>query len=300
MIDVVIIGGGPAGMAAALVAGRGKKEVVLIDEEKPRNKVTKASHAFLTRDGVTPEQFREKGRRDLARYTGITTMNDKVVSVKQEDDYTFEVETLGAKKIYARKVVITTGFKETLPTIEGIENYYGQSLFSCPFCDGWEMKDESLVFIIDTKEGTHIPALLKNWADDLVVVTDGKKIFTDEQKKELMINGIKLIEKGIAKLEGEKGQLKQVIFEDGEKLNRTGGFCTPTIDQTFPLIQQLGIETGDNGFVKTDGMGRTNVAGIYAAGEITGPSQLIVSASQGHMVGVGMIFDDSAANFRNV
>ncbi|MEC6748931.1 NAD(P)/FAD-dependent oxidoreductase [Marinilactibacillus sp. XAAS-LB27] len=298
MLDVVVIGGGPAGMSAALVAGRGRKQVLLIDEEQPRNRVTQESHAFLTRDGVSPEQFREKGRRDLSRYPTIKVENTKIISINPKPDHSFELTKLSGEIVMTQSIVLATGFKETLPVVNNIEAYYGKSLFSCPFCDGWEMKDQSLILIIDSKEGAHLPILLKNWTDDLIVATNGVDIFDHQQKKALELNQILLIEKEVAELRGDNGLLQSVVFEDGEEINRTGGFCTPTMDRNFPFIKQLGIEVSETGFVVTDTMGHTNIKGVYAAGEITGPSQLIVSASQGHMAGIGIIADSSAASYK--
>ena len=130
MIDVVVIGGGPAGMSAALVAGRGKKQVILIDEEKPRNAVTHETHAFLTRDGTKPEVFREKGRRDLLKYPTISIKNSKVLSIEKKAEDTFEITTESGDIINAKNIVLATGVTETLPNVKGIENYYGSSIFS--------------------------------------------------------------------------------------------------------------------------------------------------------------------------
>lgn len=297
MLDVVIIGGGPAGMSAALVAGRGKQNVLLIDEEKPRNSVTKESHAFLTRDGIKPEDFREKGRQDLLKYPSISIKNDRIISMVKLPDDSFEMTTYSGVNIHTKNIVLATGLKETLPTVKNIEHYYGTSIFSCPFCDGWEMKDRSLILIIESIQAFHLTKLLKNWTDDLVIATNGNYFLESEHKENLALNNIRLIEEKIVELKGDNGELQSVVFESGEKLQRIGGFCATVLDNTLPFIEQLGIEVDDYGYISTDSMGHTNVPGIYAAGEITGPSQLIVSASQGHMAGMGIIADTSEANF---
>lgn len=297
MLDVVIIGGGPAGMSAALVAGRGKLNVLLIDEEKPRNAVTKESHAFLTRDGITPADFREKGRQDLLKYPSISIKNDRVISIVKLADDSFEMNTNSGGVVHTKNIVLATGLKETLPDVKDISNYYGTSIFSCPFCDGWEMKDRSLILILETNQAFHMTHLIKNWTNDLVVATNGQLFLDEEQKERLTLNNIRFIEEKIVELEGANGELQSVNFESGEKLERSGGFCATVLDNTLPFIEQLGIEITDFGFISTDMMGHTNIPGIYAAGEITGPSQLIVSASQGHMAGIGIIADTSQANF---
>ena len=300
MIDVVIIGGGPAGMSAALVAGRGKKQVILIDEEKPRNAVTHETHAFLTRDGTKPEVFREKGRRDLLKYPTISIKKSKILSIEKALEDSFELTAESGEVINAKSVVLATGVTETLPNVKGIENYYGSSIFSCPFCDGWEMKDRPLVLIAESVQALHVIKLLKNWTDDLIVATNGNGIFDADQKRLLEANNIRLIEERIVELKGIDGELQSIVFENGEDIKRSGGFCTTVLDNKLPFIEQLGIEVNEAGFIITDAMGHTNIKGIYAAGEITGPSQLIVSASQGHMVGIGIIADSSEESFQNI
>ncbi len=302
MKDVVVIGGGPAGMSAALVLGRGKKQVLLIDEEKPRNAVTHASHAFLTQDGISPADFRDKGRKDLLKYPTISIKTDKVQSIEKSEVDSFKVTVESGETIDTKNVVLAAGLKETLPNVEGIEHYYGTSIFSCPFCDGWEMKDKPLILITETITGLHVSQLLKNWTNDLIVATNGNDVFDADQKKILENNQIRLIEERIIALGGAEGELQGVAFESGEKINISGGFCTTVMDNHLSFIDQLDIEVDEAGYIMTDSMGHTNVKGIYAAGEITGPgpSQLIIAASQGHMAGIGVISDSSEAAFNGM
>ena len=300
MIDVLVIGGGPAGMGAALVAGRGRMEVVLIDDEKPRNAVTQESHALLTRDGITPEDVRLAGRCALLKYPNISVKPGRVKSIERKEDETFEVTTDAGEFIRTKNIVLATGLSETLPKVEDIEKYYGRSLFSCPFCDGWEMKEQPLVLIAETSQALHVVQLLTNWTDDLVVATNGLVVFDSEQKALLERNNIRLIEDTIRELKGSDGQLESVHFEGGEILERTGGFITTELKHPMPFIEQLDLEVSEAGFVVTNMMGQTNIPGIYAAGEITGPSQLIVSASQGHTAGIGIIAQASQANFNRI
>lgn len=162
------------------------------------------------------------------------------------------------------------------------------------------MKDRPLVLIAESIQALHVAKLLKNWTDDLIVATNGNSVFTAEQKKVLEINNIRLIEESIVELKGKGGELQSIVFESGEENNRSGGFCTTVLDTNFPFVEQLGIEINEAGFIVTDMMGHTNIKGIYAAGEITGPSQLIVSASQGHMAGAGIIADFCEEAFQEI
>lgn len=298
MIDVTVIGGGPAGMAAALVAGRGRKQVVLFDEEIPRNRVTHESHAYLTRDGVTPAEFRQAGRKDLEKYPTIQTEKKRVVSIERiKETNHFMLKTDTIETIETKRVILTTGLKETLPNVPSIHYFYGKSIFSCPFCDGWEMKDRSLIVIVQTEKALHLIKLLKNWSSDLTLATNGKELFDEEQKAMLKRNAIQLKEETIQELKGTDGKLESVIFDGGEEVTFTGGFCETHLEDATPFVKQLGLNLNERGFVETDQLGRTNVAGVYAAGEITGPSQLIVSASQGHMAAAGVIFEEAEEAF---
>lgn len=300
MIDVVVIGGGPAGMSAALVAGRGRKQVLLIDEEKPRNAVTNETHAFLTRDGIKPEDFRKEGRRDLLKYPTISIKKGKILSIEKTLKGLFELTTESEEIINTKNIILATGVKETLPDVKGIENFYGSSIFSCPFCDGWEMKDKPLILIAESVQALHVTKLLKNWTNDLIVATNENIVFDDDQKRILETNHIRLIEERIVELKGAGGELRSVVFESGEEIKRAGGFCTTVLENNLPFIEQLGVEVNEAGFIITDIMGHTNIKGIYAAGEITGPSQLIVSASQGHMAGAGIISESCEAAFQGI
>lgn len=233
----------------------------------------------------------------MLKYPSITIENDRVMSIERLSDDTFELITHSGANIKTKRILLATGLKETLPDVKTIENYYGTSIFSCPFCDGWEMKDRALVLIMESNQAFHLTKLLKNWTDDLIVATNGNYFLEKEQKDSLALNNIRHIEDKIIELKGDNGQLQSVTFENGEVLVRTGGFCTTVLDNKLPFIKQLGVEVNDLGYIKTDSKGHTNIPGIYAAGEITGPSQLIVSASQGHMAGIGIIADSSDAQF---
>ncbi len=159
------------------------------------------------------------------------------------------------------------------------------------------MKDRPLILITESVQALHVIKLLKNWTDDLIVATNGNRIFDADQKRLLETNNIRLIEEMIVELKGTDGELQSIVFESGEEIKRSGGFCTTVLDNKLPFIEQLGIEVNEAGFIIADVMGHTNIKGIYAAGEITGPSQLIVSASQGHMVGIGIIADSCEEAF---
>lgn len=252
MIDVAVIGGGPAGMASALVAGRGKKEVILFDEEMPRNRVTHEAHTYLTREGIAPADFREAGRKDLEKYPTISIEKERVTSIEKVQEGTFELVKGSGEKLKAKRIVLATGLKETLPAVPGIQEYYGQSVFSCPFCDGWEMKDRPLIVFLQTGQTFHLVKMLKNWSDEITVATNGAGVLDEEQKAVLKRNGVGLREETVKEVKGSDGQIESVVFESGEEVVVSGGFCETSLEDATPFVSQLGIELNDRGFIETD------------------------------------------------
>ncbi|WP_458118561.1 NAD(P)/FAD-dependent oxidoreductase [Paenibacillus sp. Z6-24] len=285
--DCVIIGGGPAGLNAALVLGRARRSVALIDNNRPRNAVTHASHGFLTRDGVTPSEFRRIAYEEVLGYPSVTYCPQEVISVRTVPAG-FEIITGTGESLHARKVLITTGLKEILPDIPGAQEMYGQSLFNCPYCDGWELRDQPLIVVSEHERLHHLAKLLYGWSRDLVVCTNGSHILTDEQKQQLTARGIIVTDQQVAAFHGEGGKLQQVEFTDGSRIERTGGFLTPAQLPQASFGEELHYEKNELGGIKTDETGRSSIPGLFAAGEAASgsSSQLILSAAAGSLIAV--------------
>ncbi|MCE4049231.1 MULTISPECIES: NAD(P)/FAD-dependent oxidoreductase [Bacillaceae] len=292
LLDCVVVGGGPAGLNAALVLGRAKKKIILFDENKPRNAVTHESHGFITRDKIKPSEFKQIALEDLKAYPEITIKNQRVYDIKTENDH-FVILTSDGLTYQSRKIILATGLKDILPNIKGIHDYYGTSIFSCPFCDGWELKDRPLVVISENERAFHITKMIYNWSKDVVVCTNGKAVFTNEQKQLLANNNIELIEEEIEYLEGDKGQLRHIILKSGREIARAGGFVTAGLQQASPLAQVLGCSLNNMGGIETDNSGRTNIAGVYACGDnaVIAPAQLIVAAAEGSKAAMAVVGD---------
>jgi thioredoxin reductase len=286
--DCANIGGGPAGLNAALVLGRARRSVALFDNNQPRNAVTHASHGFLTRDGVTPAEFRRIAYEEVQRYPSVEHHSSKVTEIRKLHDG-FQIITDRDEPIQSRKLLIAAGLKEILPDIPGLKELYGKSLFYCPYCDGWELRDRPLIVVSENPSVYHMAKLLYNWSRDLVICTNGRSILTDEQKQLLASRNIIVLEQTVAAFHGSEGKLRQVEFTDGSLIDRTGGFVTP---QWLPYaaFQGLGYETTESGGIVTDGMGKSTVPGLFAAGEATSgaPSQLIVAAAAGSIAAVSI------------
>ncbi|AIC93324.1 NAD(P)/FAD-dependent oxidoreductase [Shouchella lehensis] len=301
MIDTVIIGGGPAGLSAALVLGRGKRSVTLFDDANPRNQVTQHSHGYLTQDGVTPTQFRQKALADLRNYPSIKWEQQQVKAIEKRGDGTFKVKT-EKTELVARKILLATGLKDVLPDVPDIHDYYGTSLFPCPFCDGWELKDQPLVVISENDHASMFTTLITNWSRDLVLATNGKSVLSTEQKEAFAARNIQVIEEKIQALKGKDGQLHQVQFTNGLVLERSAGFVTCTLKQASLLANRLGCKENENGGYETDGFGQTTVSGVYATGDMTmnQAPQLILAAADGSMVAASIVkalaFEDFETN----
>jgi len=285
--DCAIIGGGPAGLNAALVLGRARRTVALFDNNQPRNAVTHASHGFLTQDGVTPAEFRRIAYEEVLRYPSVEHHASKVTSVRRLADG-FEVAADNGEAIQARKILITTGLKEILPDIPGVVDMYGQSLFNCPYCDGWELRDQPLIVVSDHERMYHLAKLLYGWSRDLVICTHGSSILTDEQKEQLISRGVTVTEQKVTAFHGQNGKLEQVEFADGSRINRTGGFITPAWVPQAGFCEELHYEKTELGGIQTDETGRSSIPGLFAAGEAAsgGSSQLILSAAAGSLIAV--------------
>ena len=240
LFDCAIIGGGPAGLNAALVLGRARRNTILFDNNNPRNAVTQESHGFITRDGIKPKEFREIAHRDIAKYPSVMYEKTEIISITKKGRL-FELVTSDKELYQSKTIIISTGLKDVLPDIENISDYYGKSLFICPYCDGWEMRDKPLAVIIEEQiQGFHFIQTVYNWSKDLIVCTNGKSILNSEQKRLIHNKGIKVIKNKIKNFEGKNGHMEKINFENGESIIRKGGFVLPQPIQASDFAKKIG------------------------------------------------------------
>ena len=289
LYDCAIIGGGPAGLNAALVLGRSRRKTLLFDDDNGRNLVTRESHGFITRDGIEPEEFKRLGQEDIAKYDCVEIKEQRIVSVNRITETHYELVTENGDIFHSIKIIIAAGLKEEQPNIPDIEKFYGTSLFSCPYCDGWELRDQPLAVIAD-KQVFELAKKIYTWSRDLVVFTNGEGRLEEEDKQKLLRKGIKVVEDIIDGLEGDNGQLRSVRLEDGTLIDRVGGFVTPLWSHATPFAKELGCKLSEHGGILTDGYGRTNVWNVYAAGDasLIVPSQLVIAAGEGSAAAIGV------------
>jgi thioredoxin reductase len=300
LFDSAIIGGGPAGLNAALILGRARRNVILFDNNNPRNAVTQESHGFITRDGIKPKEFREIAHSEIGRYPSVIYAKREVTSVIKNNKPLFELVTSENERYQSKTIIISTGLKDVLPSIDNISEYYGRSLFHCPYCDGWELRDKPLVVIIGEQvQGFHFIQTIYNWSKDLIVCTNGEAFLSSAQRTLLQNKEIKIIENKIKNFVGKNGQMEKVIFEDGKSVLRKGGFVMPKLIQSSDFGKQLGCEYNSLGGIAIDSFGRTNIQGVYAAGDasVVAPAQIIIAAAEGVRAAAGVNTDLTQKEF---
>lgn len=297
VFDVVVIGGGPAGLSAALNLVRARRRVLLLDGNRPRNAATLNSHGFLTRDGVSPLELRKLGREEVAGYDGAEVQFALVTEVSL-DDSGFRVVADGIRgsanrDVLTRRVLVATGLTETLPDIANTRAYYGTALHSCYECDGYEKVGAQLAVIGESDDLAERALLATVWSDDVIVFTNGIGTVTDSDERMLAERNIPVERRTVTEFVGDRGVLTGLRLSDGTVVPRSAGFVRPLWHATHSYLNGLQPLTDDLGLLLVDAGGRTSVPGLYAAGDITppGPEQLIVAAGVGAQVSAAMVRD---------
>jgi thioredoxin reductase len=283
--DVVVIGAGAAGLSAALVLGRSRRRVLILDGGEPRNAPSSGAHGFFTRDGLPPEELLRIGREQLAPYESVEYKQAKA-TVAGGANGAFEVVLEDGTTVSARRLVLATGVADELPDRPGFSELWGRGVYHCPYCHGWEVRDRPLA-VLNSGEGAAERALfIRNWSRDLVLLTDGPAGLDEKGWRRLRALGVSVREERISRLEGDPGRepgaagrgLERIVFDDGSTLAREGLFYVPPQSQRSALAEALGCELERVAYalvVKNDPTTReTTVPGVYAAGDVTGTGPL--------------------------
>mgnify|MGYP000852551037 FL=1 len=287
MYEVVIVGGGPAGLSAALVLGRARRRVVVCDAGRPRNAASGGVHGFLTRDGIPPAELRRLGIEEIVRY-GVEFREVQVVDVRCLEHH-LEVRLADGSLLAARKVLLATGIRDHLPEIEGFAACYGRSVHHCPYCDGWEWRDQPLAAYGTAGEASGLAMSLLNWSRDVAVCTNGDTDFSRRRRRELNRLKIPVRAEPIVRLEGRDGWLERIVFAEGPPLERKALFFNTGQGQRADLAERLGCRFDQKGHVCTDRRGRTGVKGLFLAGDASGEVQFVaVAVAQGATAAVAI------------
>lgn len=279
--DIVIVGGGPAGLSAALNLGRGRKRVLLCDGGPRRNAAAEQIHGFVTQDGTTPADFRRIGRQQLEPYANVEARDVGVEEIRGERG-AFEVR-LPTGTVEARRILLCTGMIDELPDIDGFRELWGGSIFQCPYCHGWEVQDRKFGFLAPGADLLDFALLLRGWAREVVVLTDGRYAVPPEMRMRLAAAGVDVEERRITRLAGSEGRLEQVEFAGGGSLHLDVLFARPPQRQVA-VVQSLGLDLDAGGYVRVDENRETSIPGIYAAGDLVTPVQsAVLGAASGMM-----------------
>jgi thioredoxin reductase len=282
--DVVIVGAGPAGLSAALMLGRCRRSVLVIDHGRNRNAASHALHGFLTRDGTPPAEFLRIARDELAKYDTVELCRGEVVAAECQQEFaSFCITLASGERVYSRKLLLATGVVDNLPEIAGFRELYGRSVFHCPYCDGWELRDQPLAVYGRGALGVGVALELTLWSRDLVLCTDGPSEVDAETFERLHRNGIRVRDECIDRLEGNgDGVLQRIVFKEGEPLERRALFFTTGQYQRSDLLMQLGCEFNEKGTVRTGKYETTHLPGLFVAGDASRAVQwVVVAASEG-------------------
>jgi thioredoxin reductase len=273
MYDVVIVGGGPAGLSAALVLGRARRRVVVVDSGEPRNAAAREAHGFLTRDGISPEELLRLGRADVTGY-GVEILTDRVVSATPG----FTVTLASGQVLETRKLLVTAGVRDELPDVPGVAELWGDQVHFCPYCHGYEVHDDQVGIVADGLLGVIKAVMLREWAKDVTLFT-GEYTPTDDEARQLAERGIAVESGKVTRLAVTDGRLTGVDLADGRTVARTAVFVNPTFVPKDSLLRDLGCDVDDRGWVKVDAAGRTGVDGVWAAGNVVDPTAQLISAA---------------------
>lgn len=280
--DAVVIGGGAAGLSAALVLGRARRRTLLVDAGEQSNRAAHGIGGLLGFDGVPPAQLYARGRDELTRYPSVQVCDDEVVSVAP-DEGGFRVALAGGETVNVRRVLLATGMRYEMPAVDGLENYWGGAVFHCPFCHGWEMRDQPLGVMAQGERAVHLASLLCGWSDDIVVLSNGPAELSESQRAQLAGRGITIDERPIARVGGSDGRLDAVVFADGSALPRSGLLVASTLHQRNGLAQALGVAFTPPGpvpaeSVAVDALSQTSVPGVFAAGDVSAQTYQVAAA----------------------
>jgi thioredoxin reductase len=275
--DAIIVGGSYSGLAAAMALGRALKEVLIIDSGKPCNEQTPYSHNFVTQDGKTPKEIATSAKQQVEKYETITFFNGLATNGSKTDKG-FEIQVTSGEIFHADKLIFATGIKDEIPNIEGASECWGISLLHCPYCHGYEVRNQKTGILGNGEHAYELAKLISNWTNDLTVYTNGKSSLTVEQTQKLSNHQIQINEKDIERLEHHTGYLQNIVFKDGTKAAVKATYSRNSFDQHCSIPESLGCALDDEGYIKVNPFQETSVDGVFACGDNTTRLRTVANA----------------------
>ena len=271
--DVVVVGGGAAGLSAALVLGRARRRVAVVDAGAPRNAPAAHLHGYLSRDGMAPADLLAVGRAEVAGY-GVELVEGLVDGI----DPGFSVRLTGGPVLRTRRVLVATGLADELPEIPGASERWGKDLLHCPYCHGWEVRDRPLGVLGSGPGSVGQALLVRQWSADVVVFPHTLELTGDERER-LAARGVPIADGLVRRLVVDGERLRGVELADGQVVARSAVFTLPRPVAHDTLLADLGCERDEDGWVRTDASGRTSVPGVWAAGNVADPRAQVITAA---------------------
>jgi thioredoxin reductase len=285
--DCIIVGGGPAGLSAALMLGRCRRRVLLCDIGAQRNIRAREIHGYPTRDGTSPAEYLRMARAELGRYATIECRELEIVEASKEGGR-FILCSADGSRLTTRKLLLATGVVDELPGLEGLEELYGISVHHCPYCDAWEWRDRPLAVYGAGEQGPALALSLTAWSADVLLCTGGSAIPRDMMAR-LSASGIAVRDEPVLRLEGKGGLLERIVFAGGDAVSRSALFVCNGQRQGSPLAKGLGCRFTEKGTVDTGKCEATSVSGLFVAGDASKEAQfVVVAAAEGAEAGMAI------------
>jgi thioredoxin reductase len=287
-VDVIVVGGGPAGLAAGSWLARYRRRVLVVDSGEHRADRVERSHGYLGRDPQTPRELLARGREELLAYPTASLVADVVESARQRSGGGFAVTLRSASLVVAHRLVLASGVVDAVPDVPGLQEHYGASVFHCPACDGYEAQGRDVVALGWSEHLVGFVATLLGWARSVTVVTAGERFRGDDGCRALLDrHGVEVVEEKVVELVGRRGDLRAARLASGRLLRCSLVFFSLAHRPRTDLAQQLGCRIDDDGYVEINDCGMTSVEGVYAAGDVVPGLQLTsIAVAKGVMAGV--------------
>ncbi|MEO6405217.1 MAG: NAD(P)/FAD-dependent oxidoreductase [Ferruginibacter sp.] len=275
--DVIIIGGSYSGLAAGMALGRALRNVLIIDNGKPCNRQTPHSHNFITQDGKTPTEISTLAREQVEKYNTVKFINGLATNgVKTKNG--FEIETASDEIYYTKKIIFATGIKDIMPDTPGFSECWGITILHCPYCHGYEVRNQKTGILGNGEYGFEFSSLISNWTNDLTLYTNGPSTLTAKQTAKLQQHNITIVEDEIEQLQHHNGYLQQILFKGGKSATVKAIYTRPDFIQHSSIPELLGCQLNDEGYIKVDPAQKTSVQGVFACGDNTTRVRTVANA----------------------
>ncbi|MFC7485187.1 NAD(P)/FAD-dependent oxidoreductase [Knoellia sp. CPCC 206453] len=288
--DVLVIGGGAAGLSASLVLSRARRNVVVVDAGTPRNAPAANMHGFLSRDGMPPAELVSAGREEATGY-GATITAGTVAQLVHCGPSGFQALLDDGQRVKARKVLVTTGLRDELPDIPGLAQRWAKDVLHCPYCHGWEVRDQQLGVLWNGPESVRYAQIVRQWTHDLVLFAPDNTL-TPADRSQLVARAVGVVEGDVDCVVVHDDQLTAIAMVDGRRIPRQALFVPPRFIPNHALLTDVGCDLDEQGWVITGPNGTTNVPGLWVAGNVTNArAQVITAAGEGSAAAIAINTD---------